>query len=194
MEGGKELNSLLINFHTAVLTTNAGDRILGFDQRLLIEIAFQAVAILLLIFLLAKLLWNPVRDVLEKRKAEIASEYSKIETESKEANELKTEYEAKLRDIKKEADSILTHAKARAVAREDEILKEAQDEAKRIKDRAHLEIEQEREQLRDDVRKEIIHVAAAMATKFVELSITDSQQEVLLNETINEMGDDTWLK
>lgn len=168
-------------------------RILGFDQQFLIQFTFQAIAVLILFYFLGRLLFNPVREILEKRKNEIETTLDKIEADEKSAEELKKEYEDKLKNIKAEADKILSHAHTKAVAREDEIVKEAHNEATKIMDRAHLEIEREREQLKDDVRKEIIEVATLMASKFVQVSLSDDEQRVLINETISEMGDDTWL-
>jgi F-type H+-transporting ATPase subunit b len=167
-------------------------RILGFDLQLIIQTGFQMAAALLLFYVLGRLLFNPVREILRKRKEEIETTFNKIETDSKEALGLKTEYDAKLKNIKFEADKILSHAHTRAIAREDEIVKEAHEEANRIIQRAHLEIERERESMKDDIRREIIEVATLMASKFVEVSLNEEQQRVLINQTINEMGDDIW--
>lgn len=168
-------------------------RILGFDVQTLLQIVWQALAIFILFFVLGKLLFNPVREILAKRQEEIETTLDKIEADTKEAEELKAEYDGKLKNIKAEADKILAHAHTRAVAREDEIVKEAHEEANKIMQRAHLEIEREKEQMKDDIRKEIIDVATIMAGKFVEVSLSEEQQQVFVTETINEMGDDTWL-
>lgn len=168
-------------------------RILGFDLQTLIQIGFQMIAVLLLFYILGRLLFKPVRKILADRTDKIETTLDKIEADNKAAEELKADYEDKLKNIKAEADKILAHAHTRAVAREDEIVKEAHEEANKIMARAHLEIEREREQLKDDVRKEIIEVATIMAGKFVEVSLSEEQQKVLVTETINEMGDDTWL-
>lgn len=167
-------------------------RILGFDMATLIQIIWQWVAIMILFIVLAKLLFNPVREILRKRSEEIEGTLDKIEADEKAASELKADYEDKLKNIKAEADKILAHAHTRAVAREDEIVKAANEEAGKIMQRAHLEIEREKEQMKDDIRREIIDVATIMAGKFVQASLTEEQQRVLVNETINEMGDDTW--
>jgi len=168
-------------------------RMLGFDVQTLIQVLLHMSAVLLLFFLLAKLLFNPVREILENRKKEIETTLDKIESDNEAAETLKAEYDNKLKSIKAEADKILAHAHTRAVAREDEIVKEAHEEATKIMQRAHLEIERERDQMKDDIRREIIEVATIMASKFVEISLSEEQQKVLINETINEMGEDTWL-
>ncbi len=168
-------------------------RILGFDLQTLIQIGWQALAVFILFYFLGKLLFNPVREILAKRQTEIETTLDKIEADNKAAEELIAEYDGKLKNIKAEADKILSHAHTKAIAREDEIVKEAHEEANKIMQRAHLEIEREKELMKDEVRKEIIEVATLMASKFVAASLSDEQQKVLVNETINEMGDDTWL-
>lgn len=167
-------------------------RILGFDQQLIIQFLFQVAAVLILFYFLGRLLFKPVREILEKRKNEIETTLDKIEADEKAAEAIKAEYEGKLKNIKAEADKILSHAHTRAVAREDEIVKEAHVEASRIMERAHVEVVREREQMKDDVRKEIIEVATLMAGKFVKVSLSDEEQRVLIHKTISEMGDDTW--
>ena len=44
-----------------------------------------------------------------------------------------------------------------------------------------------------EVKQEIISVASLMAGKMVAMSMDDAVQEKLLNETLQEMGDQTWL-
>lgn len=59
--------------------------------------------------------------------------------------------------------------------------------------RAHLEVEREKEQIKDEMRREIIEVATVMASKFVAASISEEQKNTLVNETLTDMGDSTWL-
>ena len=50
------------------------DRLIGFDPQLLHDSILTGINIFILFFLLSYLLFNPVRDVLEKRKQKIAQE------------------------------------------------------------------------------------------------------------------------
>ncbi len=184
--------SPVVTFLTADSPTADKTRILGFDLQTLFQVGAQLVAALLLFYVLGRLLFNPVRDILRKRREEIASSYDHIEKETHEVEALKKDYEEKIRNIKAEADKIMAQAHSKAVAREDEIVKEAHEEANRIMQRAHLEIERERELMKDDIRNEIVEVATLMAGKFVESSLSEEKQRVLINETLNEMGEDTW--
>ncbi len=173
------------------LSENA--RILGFDMQLLLQLGLHIITVLLLFAILGKLLLNPVKDILTKRKQGIADEYEKIKTEMETANALKTGYELKIADVKKEADQILSDARQAALVQEGKIIHEAKQEAERIHTRAQLAIEREKEQAREDIRKEIIEVATMMASKFVATSMSESARNELFEKALNEMGEDTWL-
>lgn len=167
--------------------------VIMFTEQTAVQVIMHVITILALFLVLGKLLFKPVRNILEKRREEIANEYKTLEEDTAAVAELKSKYESKLKDINHEADQILAHARKRAIEREDEIIKEAKEEAERLMKRAHLEIEREKEQLKDEVRREIIDVATVMASKFVAVSLNDDRKNQLIEETLTGMGASTWL-
>ena len=76
---------------------------------------------------------------------------------------------------------------------ETRIVDEAKAEAQRIIKRAHEEAELEKKHAMDDVKQEIIAIASLMAQKVVSASIDTTVQDALVEETLKEMGDSTWL-
>ena len=70
---------------------------------------------------------------------------------------------------------------------------EAKEEAAKIIARANNEIELERKRALDDMKQEMISIASAMAGKVVAASIDTSVQDELIEETLKEMGEQTWL-
>ena len=109
------------------------------------------------------------------------------------AQSLKKEYEAKLKDVDKEAEVILSEARRKALANENAIVAEAREEAARILDRARVEAELEKQKMSDDVKREIVVVASLMAGKIVSASVDSAMQNQLIDETLKEMGEKTWL-
>ncbi len=105
---------------------------------------------------------------------------------------MKAEYEAKLKEVSKEADGILEEARRKAKIREAEIVEEARAEAARIIERAGREIELEKKKALDDMKQEIISIASVMAGKVVAASIDTTVQDALIDETLKEMGESTW--
>ena len=56
-----------------------------------------------------------------------------------------------------------------------------------------MEAELEKQKMSDDVKREIIVVASLMAGKIVSASVDTSMQNQLIDETLKEIGDKTWL-
>ena len=77
--------------------------------------------------------------------------------------------------------------------KEEEIVAQAKEEAARIISRANAEVELEKKKVKDEVKTEMIAVATAMAAKIITKSVDAKKQEALIEETLKEMGDQTWL-
>ena len=77
--------------------------------------------------------------------------------------------------------------------RENEIIADARAEAARIMENAKSEAELEKKHAMDDMKQEMIQIASLMAQKAVAASITTDIQDTLVEETLKEMGESTWL-
>ena len=148
---------------------------------------------LVMFSLLSYFLFNPVRDMLEKRKQRVAEDQETAKREKEDAIAFKEEYDQKLKEVDKEAEAILSAARKRAMQNEAKIVAEAKEEAARIIARANAEIELEKKRALDDMKQEMITIAAMMAEKVVAASIDTNVQESLIDETLKEMGEGTWL-
>ncbi len=167
-------------------------RIFNLDPQLIHDAVILAINIFILFLLGSYLLFNPVRNLLKKRQDMIAGSIEDANKDKEEAAKLKSEYDDRLKNADKEADQILGDARKKALMREDQIVEEARMEAARIIERAHVEAELEKKSAADDMKKEMIAVATMMAGKVVSASIDTQVQESLVDETLNEMGDETW--
>ena len=56
-----------------------------------------------------------------------------------------------------------------------------------------MEAELEKKKAADDVKREMVVIASMMAGKIVKASIDTNVQESLVNETLKEIGEITWL-
>lgn len=168
------------------------ERLFNLDAQLLFDAVVLAISVLVLFTLLSYLLFNPVRDMLEARRQRVVDEQLTARKEKEDAIAYKAEYEQRLKNVEKEAQEILSNARKKALKNENQIIAEAKEEAARIVDRANAQIELEKKRVADDMKKEMITVASAMAGKIVSASIDMDKQESLINETLKEMGDSTW--
>jgi F-type H+-transporting ATPase subunit b len=163
------------------------------DAQLLFDTALLAVAVFFLFIGMSYLLFNPARKLLKDRQDRIENDITSAKEDKESAAALKAEYEGKLKEIDKEAEAILSEARQKALKNENRIIEEAKEEASRIIKRAQEEAELEKKHAADDVKKEMIQVASLMAQKVVAASMTTQIQDTLVEETLREMGDSTWL-
>lgn len=169
------------------------ERLFNLDAQLVQDVVINGIAVLVLFAALSYLLFEPVRKILDERKAKIKEDKENASQEKADAMDLRIQYETKLKEIDKEAEGILGAARKKALQNEAQIIEEAKEEAKRVMDRASMEIELEKKRALDDMKKEIISVATVMAGKVVEASIDVKVQDQLIDETLKEMGEHTWL-
>ena len=167
-------------------------RLFNLDFQLLHDSALLAISVFFLFLIMSKLLFNPVRKFMQDRAEGIAADLKNAATDKEEAAALKAEYEAKLKEIDKEAEAILSEARQKALVNEANIVNEAKEEAARIIARANEEAALEKKRVADKVKQEMITVASAMAAKVVTAQIDTSIQEALVDETLREMGGSTW--
>ena len=169
------------------------ERLFNLDAQLLFDAAVMACSMFVLFTLLSYLLFDPVRKVLADRRKRVAAEQETAKKEKEEAIVYKEEYEQKLKEVDKEAQEILSEARKKAMKNEAKIIAEAKEEAARIIERANVEIELEKKRALDDMKQEMISIASMMAGKVVAASIDTSVQDSLIDETLKEMGEQTWL-
>ena len=169
------------------------ERLFNLDFQLITDASLMIIAVFVLFLFMSYFLFNPARKMLEGRKEKIKNELDSAEKDMADAKNLKLEYEAKLKDIDKEAEEILSDARKRALANAAKIETEAKEEAARIMERARQEAELEKQKAADDVKKEMVSIASLMAGKVVAASIDTTVQESLINETLKEIGESTWL-
>lgn len=180
-------------FGTGYVLTAGWSRLFDLDFQLLHDAVLSLIAVFALFLIMSYFLFNPVRTMLNKRKEKIQDELTHAAQDEKAAAELRADYEDKLKNINKEAEEILSDARKKALASENRIIAEAKEEAARIIERAGVEAELEKKKAADDVKKEMVAIASVMAGKVVAASIDTTIQDGLINETLKEMGESTWL-
>ncbi len=177
---------------TGVLATME-PRLFDLDFQLFHDAVLMIIAVVALFLIMSYFLFNPAREFLQKRQEKIRTELEDAKKNQESANALKAEYESKLKNVDKEAESILADARKRALANENRIVAAAKEEAAAIIERAREEAKLEKQKMADDVKKEIVAVAALMAGKVVASKVDVTIQDSLIDETLKEIGDSTWL-
>lgn len=178
-----------------ILATEAEglSRLFDLDLQLLADAVLMIIAMFVLFLVASHFLFNPVRKMLSDRQAKIKGELDQAAQDQKSAAETRALYEEKLNQVGKEAEEILADARKRGMANETRIVAEAKEEAARIVERARKEAELEKQKMADEVKREMVAVASLMAAQIVQANIDTNAQHELIEKTLKEIGDSTWL-
>lgn len=183
----------LLNANLVLLSGEGFDYLFDLTGQLLQDAALMIIAVFVLFLLASHFLFNPAREMMRKRQEKIKGELDDAKESMESADALKAEYEDKLKNIDKEAEEILTQARKKALDNENRIIAEAKNEAAAIIRQARSEAELEKRKAADDVKKEMISIAAMMAGKVTQGAVDVSVQDSLVEETLKEIGENTWL-
>ncbi len=153
---------------------------------------FQIINTLILVFLLTKFLFNPVKNMLEKRKNQIADDVNGAAEAKSQAEALRADYEKKIKEIRMEADAILKDAKAKADDNSKKIIQEARDKSDDIIEKAQAEIDRNARNARNELKGDVASMAVMAAEKIIGEKMDDELNEKLVVKFIEEAGDVKW--
>jgi len=172
-----------------LLSAADGDlnRMIGFDMQLVQQVIINMVALAALGIILYRLMYGPIRKILHDRTERIRNQLADAKEGRAAAGELRAKYDRHLKDIDLERTAILEEARRLAAEQRDHILNTAKDEAKDLKDRAGMEIEAERDRVRDELHAAVIDISSDMAEKLLAAAIDKDAHARLFAEGLAEL-------
>ena len=153
------------------------------------QILISLANLVIIFLLLKKFFYQPVKNMLEKRQAEIDQRYSDAEMAQKCADENKAAWDEKMKIASSEANSILKIATATAEKRAEAIVSEAKEKAEGIVRRAETEAELELKKAADEVKREIVEVSGALTEKMLEREINSEDHRKLIDSFLENIGE-----
>lgn len=142
-----------------------------------------------LFLVLKRKLIGPVLKVISDRQAEIDNMYKDAEDSREQAAAMKEEYSQKLEAANETSQRIVQEAVVRGQDREEEIVRDARSQASAIMDKAYADIAQEKKKALNDAKDEISGMAMAIAEKVVGRSLAEADQQRLVEQFIDELGE-----
>jgi F-type H+-transporting ATPase subunit b len=162
-------------------------RVFALDAQMFLSAGLQLLNVAVLAYVMWRLLYKPVRKFLQGRTDKVAAQLARAADDTAKAGDLKSQYEQKIKDVGLERDEILESARKQAAEKAKQILAEAKTEADAIKARADLEINLERERVKDEMKQAILDVSAAMTEKYVVLALDKQTHDRLFAEAVAEL-------
>ena len=154
------------------------------------HIVISLANLVILFLILKKLLFKPVKKIVDKRQKEIESEYKKAEKSQAEADAIKAEWEGKMATAEAEADKIISDAVERADSRNEVMLYESREKADQIIRKAKADIERERKDARETIKKEIVDVSQTLSEQIIGREINMDDHRDLIDKAIDKIGEE----
>jgi len=147
----------------------------------------QTVNFILLVLLLYKLLYKPVRTFLDNRTAEIEGQIRTAEENQSAAIALREELEERARDSRQQARQFLDEAAKRAEVLQSEMLQEARKEAAAIIRRAQEVTELEKAKAWTELQDQVAELSLLLASRVITQSLDEEQHQKLIRETMGQL-------
>ncbi|HIX15769.1 MAG TPA: F0F1 ATP synthase subunit B [Candidatus Hungatella pullicola] len=157
--------------------------------RLDMNLVWNIVNLIVLYLLLKHFLVKPVMDIIGKRQAMIEQSISNARNSETQAQQLKGQYEEKIKASQEEGARLVEEAKQNARLQYDQIVKEAEAQADRIIENAHKTASADQEKAMRQAQAQIAGLVVAAAAKVVGSETGDLKNQALYDKFIAEAGD-----
>ncbi len=136
-----------------------------------------------LIFILRK----PISQALSSRIKTIKEQLESLETQKAEAEQKLAQYNDKLSQLESEAEKIIQGYIQQGNEAKAKILKEADATAEKLQIQAKRNIEHEFSKARQELQREVVEKSLAQAEEMLKKTITDQDQDKLVNEYLDKV-------
>jgi F-type H+-transporting ATPase subunit b len=148
---------------------------------------WQLLNFFVLLYLLRKFLYSPIKEILDKRAAQINGDLDDAEARREEAKEIKNKYEQKLKNAHSEAQEIVDNAETRANKKAKNIINEAEEKAENLKAKKLEEIEQAKKEAAAELRDSIADYTVLAANKLIREQLDEKKHKQMIMDFIDEL-------
>ncbi|MBQ5518551.1 MAG: F0F1 ATP synthase subunit B [Clostridiales bacterium] len=153
------------------------------------QVVISLANLVILFLILKKFLFEPVKKIKAQRENEIETQYKKAEKARKEADDLKAGWEDKITTADQKADEIISEAVERANERNEIMLYESREKADQIIRKAKADIERDRREARETIKKEIVDVSQVISEQIIGREINMDDHRELIDDAIDKLGE-----
>lgn len=147
----------------------------------------QAISFALFVWFCIKFVWPPLMNAIEERQKKIADGLADAGRAAKDLELAQIKATEQLKEAKVTANEIIEQANKRKAQIVEEAKVEAQTERAKIIAQGQAEIENERNRVKDDLRKQVALLAIAGAEKILERTIDPEAHSDIVNKLVAEI-------
>ncbi|MFT5789996.1 MAG: F-type H+-transporting ATPase subunit b [Shewanella sp.] len=147
----------------------------------------QAISFALFVWFCMKFVWPPLMNAIEERQKKIADGLADADRAAKDLELAQAKATKQLKEAKVTANEIIEQANKRKAQIVEEAKAEAQIERAKIIVQGNADIENERNRVKDDLRKQVAALVVIGAEKILERSIDPAAHSDIVNKLVAEI-------
>ena len=148
---------------------------------------WTTIVFLALLGILWKFAWGPILTAVESREKGIQSAIDEATARNAEAERLLQEHRDQLADARRQANELIAEGKAAGERLRKEIEEKAREEGQMLIERARAEIERERDQALDALRRESVELALAAASHLLREKLDSQNDREMVERYLGEL-------
>ena len=140
-----------------------------------------------LFLILAKVAWKPLLSAVEQRERTIGDSLKRAEEAKAKAEAYLQEQEEKLANAQEEIQKMLKENKDFAEKMKADIVEKAREEAEKLRQKAHGDIEREKQAAMLELRKEVADLAIQAASALMRENLDAPRHKALIDDYLKEL-------
>ena len=160
---------------------NAPNPLVQLDPGLFI---WTILTFLILFFVLSKFAWRPLLAALESREKTIRSSLDDAEKAKQELESLNAETETIISEARSEAQSIRLEAKSAAEKVKADIIAQAGEDAKKLRDENEKQIQVEKDRAINEIRQEVVDLTLTVAERVIRKNLSKEDNQDLIEDSL----------
>lgn len=149
---------------------------------------WSLIVFIIFLFVLKKLAWKPMIEGLDRREAGIRAAIAEAEENQRKSHALMADYQARLRAAEQTVAEMVAEAKRDAERTSTDIVAKAQVDVEAMRERAREDIGRARDAALAEVFQSANRHVAAATERVLGRSLSDEDQDRLINEALQEIG------
>jgi F-type H+-transporting ATPase subunit b len=145
------------------------------------------VCFLVVLFVLKRYAFGPIQQMIDTRRERIEQAIAEADNARDEARKLLEEHRKLIGQAKSESEEILGEARRLADAQRDRVKQETEEDRQRRLEETRRQIEQATAQALGQIRDEVGKLSLLAAEKITRKSLTDADQQRLIDEALAEI-------
>lgn len=158
------------------------------SAEMLADLLINIINIVILFLVTKKLVYKPVKKMLEQRKQKAVAMQTEAQNQMDEAGKIKSQYEEKLRDFDEKTSDMKKQMQQQSVEEAEKIIGDAKHKAEDIVSDARSKAEEEKEKMLSSAKNDIVDAAIDISGRIIGRNISDEDNKKIIDSFFGEQG------